>query len=296
MIKFGNFEEVFQEAQSRNKKLYEICQLIEEQNTEIPVEEIRKKVKCNLDAMEEAIRKGLKSNEKSMSGMCGDDCAKLIEMYKHGSKLFSKTYQKVLLYSLATVEQNLRMGKIVACPTAGSCGIVPGVIIAIAESLKVNDEVKINALITAGLIGELVSNKIALAGAVAGCQSECGVAAAMAAAALVEMYDGDNEQIINAAALTMKNILGLVCDPVAGLVEVPCVKRNAFLAIYAVTGAELAMAGIKSVIPIDEIVDSMQQIGEMMSPKLKESSEAGLATTKTGLKIAQCLAKRWQKE
>ncbi|MBS4759685.1 MAG: L-serine ammonia-lyase, iron-sulfur-dependent, subunit alpha [Clostridium sp.] len=296
MIKFGNFEEVFQEAQSRNKKLYEICQLIEEQNTEIPVEEIRKKVKCNLDAMEEAIREGLKSNEKSMSGMCGDDCAKLVEMYKHGSKLFSKTYQKVLLYSLATVEQNLRMGKIVACPTAGSCGIVPGVIIAIAESLEASDEVKINALITAGLIGELVSNKIALAGAVAGCQSECGVAAAMAAAALVEMYDGDNEQIINAAALTMKNILGLVCDPVAGLVEVPCVKRNAFLAIYAVTGAELAMAGIKSVIPIDEIVDSMQQIGEMMSPKLKESSEAGLATTKTGLKIAEALARKWQAE
>ena len=295
MIKFDNFEEVFEEAQARNLKLYEICQLIEEQNTEVSVSEIRAKVKKNLEAMESAIKEGLISKEKSMSGMCGDDCAKLVEKYSQkGSNLFSKTYQKVLMYALATIEQNLRMGKIVACPTAGSCGIVPAVIIAISEALGADDEVKINALITAGLIGKLVSNKVALAGAVAGCQSECGVAAAMAAAALVEMYDGDNEQILNAAALTLKNILGLVCDPVAGLVEVPCVKRNAFLAIYAVTGAELAMAGIKSVIPIDEVVDSMQQIGEMMSPKLKESSEGGLATTKTGLKISECLAKKWK--
>ncbi len=296
MIKYSNFEDVYKEAESRNKKLYEICELIEEQNTEMSVKEIRSKVKKNLDAMEAAIKEGLHSKEKSMSGMCGDDCSKLLEMYKKGSKLFSKTYQNVLTYALATVEQNLRMGKIVACPTAGSCGIVPAVIFAISEALNVDDEIRINALITAGLIGELVSNKIALAGAVAGCQSECGVAAAMASAALVEMYDGSNEQILNAAALTLKNILGLVCDPVAGLVEVPCVKRNAFLAIYAVTGAELAMAGIKSVIPIDEVVDSMQQIGEMMSPRLKESSEAGLATTKTGLQISEALAQKWKSE
>ena len=118
----------------------------------------------------------------------------------------------------------------------------------------------------------------------------------MAAAGLVEMYNGTNEQILSAAALTLKNIMGLVCDPVAGLVEVPCVKRNAFLSIYAVTGAELAMANIQSVIPIDEVVDAMKQVGEMMSPRLKESSEAGLATTKTGLEITQNLAKKWQEQ
>ena len=207
-----------------------------------------------------------------------------------------ETYQKVLTYSLATIEQNLRMGKIVACPTAGSCGIVPAVIIAIAESINAGEEEQINALITAGLICKIVANKLALAGAVAGCQSECGVAAAMAAAGLVEMYNGTNEQILSAAALTLKNIMGLVCDPVAGLVEVPCVKRNAFLSIYAVTGAELAMANIQSVIPIDEVVDAMKQVGEMMSPRLKESSEAGLATTKTGLEITQNLAKKWQEQ
>ena len=220
----------------------------------------------------------------------------MLKQYKKGSLFFTKVYQNVLTYSLATIEQNARMGKIAACPTAGSCGIVPSVIIAIAESLNADEEAQINALITAGLIGKVVSNKLALAGAVAGCQSECGVAAAMAAAGLAELYGGNNEQILNAAALTLKNIMGLVCDPVAGLVEVPCVKRNAFLSIYSVTGAELALAGIESVIPIDEVVDAMKQVGLMMSPKLKESSEAGLATTPTGLKITEELAKKWNEE
>lgn len=293
MTNLRNFKQVFEEAQEKDKKIYEICQMYEAEATEVSVKEIREKVKSTLDAMKDAINLGLKSKEKSMSGLCGMDCAKLVEKYKDGTTLFSKTYQHVLLYSLATIEQNIRMGKIAACPTAGSCGIVPAVIIAIAESMGADEEVQINALITAGLIGKIVSNKLALAGAVAGCQSECGVASAMASAALVEMYNGTNEQILNAAALTMKNTMGLVCDPVAGLVEVPCVKRNAFLAIYAVTGAELAMAGIKSVIPIDEIVDAMKQVGELMSPRLKESSEAGLATTKTGLEITAELSKKW---
>lgn len=293
MIQLNTFEEVLKEAGTQNKKLYEICQEHEAEILEISVEKVREKVQINLNAMKDAIFSGLKSKEKSMSGLCGDDCAKLIEKYKSGKIFFSETYQKVLLYSFATIEQNLRMGKIVACPTAGSCAIVPSVIVAMSEAANANEEIQINALITAGLIGEIVSNKLALAGAVAGCQSECGVASAMAAAALVEIYNGTNDQILQAAALTLKNIMGLVCDPVAGLVEVPCVKRNAFLAIYAITGAELAMAGINSVIPIDEIVDAMKQVGELMSPTLKESSEAGLATTKTGLEIAQALIQKW---
>ena len=296
MIKPDTFKDILELAEAENKKLYEISQKFEADSLEIAQEEIRDRVKNILDAMKEAIKQGLVSEEKSSSGLSGDNCAKLIEKYKSGKSLFSKTYQKVLTYSLATIEQNARMGKIAACPTAGSCGIVPAVIIAMAESMDLDEEVQINGLITAGLIGEIVSEKLALAGAVAGCQSECGVAAAMAAAGLVEMCGGDNEQILNAAALTLKNIMGLVCDPVAGLVEIPCVKRNAFLSIYAVTGAELALAGIKSVIPLDEIVDAMKQVGEMMSPKLKESSEAGLATTSTGLKITEKLAQKWQNE
>lgn len=296
MTQITTFSEILETAHNKNKKLYEVCQEIEADVAEISQEEVRDKVKLILDSMKTAIKQGLKSSEKSESGMCGEDCAKLLKQYKKGSLFFTKVYQNVLTYSLATIEQNARMGKIAACPTAGSCGIVPSVIIAIAESLNVDEEIQINALITAGLIGKVVSNKLALAGAVAGCQSECGVAAAMAAAGLVELYGGNNEQILNAAALTLKNIMGLVCDPVAGLVEVPCVKRNAFLSIYSVTGAELALADIQSVIPIDEVVDAMKQVGLMMSPKLKESSEAGLATTLTGLKITEELAKKWNED
>lgn len=294
IIKTNNFQDILNIAIEKNKRLYEVCEMLEADNSEISTEEVRDRAKHILDSMKSAIKEGLNSEEKSVSGLCGNDCAKLVKKYKDGKSLFSKTYQNVLKYSLATIEQNARMGKIAACPTAGSCGIVPSVIIAIAESLDANEEIQINSLITAGLIGKIISNKLALAGAVAGCQSECGVAAAMAAAGLVEMYNGTNEQIINAAALTLKNIMGLVCDPVAGLVEVPCVKRNAFMSIYAVTGAELAMADIKSVIPIDEIVDAMVQVGEMMSPKLKESSEAGLAATPSGLSITQALSNQWK--
>ena len=293
MILQKTFKNIFEEAEEKNKRFYEISQEQEAQTLDLSVMQVRDKVKVNLNAMKFAIENGLKSKEKSVSGLCGDDCAKLIEKYKNGKSLFSKTYQKVLTYAFATIEQNIRMGKIVACPTAGSCGIVPAVIIAMSESLNADDEKQIDALITAGLVGQIVSEKLALAGAVAGCQSECGVASAMAAGALVEMYAGTNEQILNAVALALKNVMGLVCDPVAGLVEVPCVKRNAFLAIYAVTAAELAMAGIKSVIPVDEVVDAMQQVGELMSPRLKESSEAGLATTKTAIDITEELREKW---
>lgn len=296
MTELKNFGDILETADNMNKKIYEICQLLESENTEKPVSEIRERVKDIIAAMKSAINAGLKSDEKSTSGMCGDDCSKLLKMYKDGKSLFGVLHQKILKYSLATIEQNARMGKIAACPTAGSCGIVPSVIIAVAEELNVNEEREVDALITAGLVGKIVSNKLALAGAVAGCQSECGVASAMAAAAIVELYNGTNEQIINAAALTLKNIMGLVCDPVAGLVEIPCVKRNAFLSIYAVVGAELALAGIKSIIPVDEIVDAMKQVGEMMSPKLKESSEAGLATTPTGLQITEELSKKWNNQ
>lgn len=296
MIILNSFENLIEETELKNKKIYEIAQEEEAQSSEISVEKVRAKVKQNLLAMKSAITAGLKSDKKSSSGLCGNDCKKLVDKYAQNKLLFSKTYQNVILYALATIEQNARMGKIVACPTAGSCGIVPSVIIAISESINADEEAQINALITAGAVGQIISAKMALAGAVAGCQSECGVAAAMASAALVELYNGTNSQIINAVALTLKNIMGLTCDPVAGLVEVPCVKRNVFLAIYAVTGAELALADIESVIPVDEVTDAMQQVGEMMSPKLKESSEAGLATTKTGLRITEELAGKWKEK
>ena len=181
------------------------------------------------------------------------------------------------------------MGRIVACPTAGSCGIVPAVIVAVSEERKIPESKQIDGLLTAGIVGLIVSNKVQLAGAVAGCQAECGVASAMAAAALVEMLGGEVNEVINAAALAMKNILGLTCDPVCGVVEVPCIKRNAFLAVHAVTAAELALCGVESKIPLDEIVDTLKITGQLMSPLLKETSQGGLAKTKTALRLEEKL-------
>ena len=242
--------------------------------------------------MKYAIRNGLNSREKSISGWCGDDCAKLIENFKNREAIFGKTFEKITEYALATVEENLRMGRIVACPTAGSCGIVPAVIVAVSEERKIPETEQINGLLTAGMVGLIISNKVQLAGAVAGCQAECGVAAAMGASALAQMLGGSVNEVINAAALALKNILGLTCDPVCGLVEVPCVKRNAFLAVHAVTAAELALCGVESKIPMDEIVDTLKITGQLMSPLLKETSLGGLAKTKTAQRLEQNLLKK----
>ena len=269
----------------KKKKVYEIVAENEAFLLDISTQEVRLKVKKSLDAMKDAIKLGLKSNEKSISKQCGDDCEKLQKRYENNNALFGKIFEKISAYALATIEENLRMGKIVACPTAGSCAIVPSVLIAISEELNAEEDAQISALMTAGTVGAIVQNKVALAGAVAGCQAECGVASAMSAAALVQILGGTEKQMVHAVALALKNILGLSCDPVAGLVEIPCVKRNVFLAIHSVTAAEMALAGVESKIPADEVVDALVQTGQLMSPMLKESSQAGLAKTKTGLKI-----------
>ena len=286
-MKFMTFEELIKGCSVENKKIYELIQEQEAQEADVSVEEIRAKVKLNIETMRSTIKTGMCSTEKAISNWCGDDCVKLQKRYLKQNALFGKLFEKIITYSLATIEENLRMGKIVACPTAGSCGIVPAVLVAVSEEYNITEDEQINALITAGGIGAIISNKVQLAGAVAGCQAECGVAAAMCAGALAQMLGGSISEIINAVALAMKNLLGLTCDPVCGLVEVPCVKRNPILAIHAVTSTELALAGIESKIPLDEVIDAVRQTGQLMSPMLKESSLAGLATTKTALKLKE---------
>lgn len=286
-MKFMTFEELIKGCSVENKKIYELIQEQEAQEADVFVEEIREKVKLNIETMRSTIKTGMCSTEKAISNWCGDDCVKLQKRYLKQNALFGKLFEKIITYSLATIEENLRMGKIVACPTAGSCGIVPAVLVAVSEEYNITEDEQINALITAGGIGAIISNKVQLAGAVAGCQAECGVAAAMCAGALAQMLGGSISEIINAVALAMKNLLGLTCDPVCGLVEVPCVKRNPILAIHAVTSTELALAGIESKIPLDEVIDAVRQTGQLMSPMLKESSLAGLATTKTALKLKE---------
>ena len=283
--KVTTFDDLLLACNKQNKKIYEIFEQKESLELDISVEEVRARTKKILEVMKSSILTGLKSKQKSISNQCGDDCKKLQDYYTSKPAILGGLFEKITTYALATIEENLRMGRIVACPTAGSCAIVPSVLIAVSEELELDEQTQINALITAGAIGSLVDYKVALAGAVAGCQAECGVAGAMAAGALAQMLGGNEKQVAHAVALALKNILGLTCDPVAGLVEIPCVKRNVFLAIHAVTAAQLALAGIESKIPCDEVVDALAQTGQLMSPLLKESSQAGLAKTKTALKI-----------
>ncbi|MBR1424621.1 L-serine ammonia-lyase, iron-sulfur-dependent, subunit alpha [bacterium] len=279
------FEQLYKECLTKNKTIYQAAQENMAIEADISVDKVRSFALKSLFEMKEAIRSGLISKELSMSGMCGQDCYKVQQYYKKQNSMFGKLFEKIIEYALATSEENIRMGRIVACPTAGSCGIVPAALIAISEEYNCSEFEQINALITAGEIGRIISLKVALAGAVAGCQAECGVASAMAAAAVCQLRNGRVSQILNASALALKNVLGLTCDPVAGLVEVPCVKRNPFLAVHAITAAELALCDVESKIPLDEVVDAMGQTGALMSPMLKESSQAGLAVTKTGLKV-----------
>lgn len=286
-----SFNELVNKCNYENKSIYEIALEEEKHISEEAIDVIRLRILENLIAMKETIKTGLFSNEKAISGWCGDDCQKLSEKYKRKGAVFGKVFEKITMYALATAEENLRMGRIVACPTAGSCGIVPSVIVAVSEDKNIPELEQVNGLLTAGIIGLIISNKVQLAGAVAGCQAECGVASAMAAGALAQMLGGTTSEIINAAALALKNILGLTCDPVCGLVEVPCIKRNAFLAIHAVTAAELALCGVESKIPIDEIVDTLRITGQLMSPLLKETSQGGLAKTKTAIELEKKLFK-----
>ncbi len=284
-ISINTFEQLFNACASQDKKIYEVAQENMAKDADISVEEVRIFTSKSLAAMKEAIQAGLASQELSMSGMCGQDCNRVQRRFCSERAMFGSVFEKIIEYALATSEENIRMGKIVACPTAGSCGILPAALIGVSKEFKYTEQEQLNALITAGEVGRIIAAKVSLAGAVAGCQAECGAASAMSAAAVCQLKGGSVSQILNAVALALKNLLGLTCDPVAGLVEVPCVKRNPFLAVHAITAVELALAGVESKIPLDEVIDAMEQTGALMSPTLKESSQAGLATTKTALQI-----------
>lgn len=287
-----SFEDLLHISKTKKLKISEIAEQEESRLLEVDIKKVREKTLENLNAMKDAIRNGLTSQEKSVSNWCGDDTIKMVDNYVKHPALMGKIFEKITTYAIATAEENLRMGRIVACPTAGSCGIIPSVLVAVSEELKIEESQQIDALLTAGIVGLIVSYKVRLAGAVAGCQAECGVASAMAAAGLTALLNGEPEQIIQAATLALKNILGLTCDPVCGLVEVPCIKRNAFLGIHAVTASELALSGIESKIPADEVVDTLKITGQLMSPLLKETSQGGLAKTKTALELERVLLKK----
>ena len=251
-------------------------------DSEVSAEDIYSRLDLTYSTMKRAAANGIAAEGKSISGMTGGDAAKYYQYAKSGRSMLSELCSKAISYALATSECNASMGVIVAAPTAGSAGIMPGAFIAAQEIYGFSDRDVCNALLTAGGIGAVISEKASLAGAVCGCQAECGSAAAMTAAGIAQLMGGTPAQCIEAAALALKNCLGLACDPVAGLVEVPCVKRNGMYTVFAINAADMALAGIRSFVPFDEVIDSMRRIGMDMPPCVRETGEGGLATTDTG--------------
>ena len=235
-----------------------------------------------LEVMEAEVENALTAPVLSVSGLTGGDGYLYEKYWQAGGSLLGQIPALATAYALSASETNAAMGRIVACPTAGSCGIVPACVLAVSRVRNIPREKVLEALACAGLVGMLIDEHASLAGAQGGCQAECGSAAAMAAAAVVEMMGGSPKAAFNAAAIAIKNQLGLVCDPVAGLVEIPCIKRNVGGVSIALSAADLALAGIESKIPFDDTVDAMNRVGKALPAALRETALGGLATTETG--------------
>lgn len=290
MIKFKNIQELIALANEKKVAIYDIVVQYEAETSQVPVDKIINTMKQNWKVMREAVESGIQNQDKSASGLVGGDAKKLHDYLGENGKSYAGNMPlKVAAYALAVSEVNAVMGRIVACPTAGSCGILPAAVLAGAQQKNCDEDAIIHALFTASGIGMVIAQNASIAGAEGGCQAECGSAAGMAAAALVELAGGTPEQVGQAVALALKNLLGLVCDPVAGLVEVPCVKRNGFAAVHAMLAADMALAGIESVIPVDEVIDAMYKIGLALPKSLRETSEEGLANTPTARAIEKIL-------
>jgi len=232
--------------------------------------------------MRASIERGLSSDAKSITGMVGWNAKGL---WDAPDVLGAPVLKRVQAYAMAVNEENARMGRIVAAPTAGSAGTIPGALIGVADHLGIPDEQLVNPMILAAGIGKAISKRMFISGAAGGCQAEIGSSAAMAAAAIVELMGGTPRAAVHAASMALMNTIGLVCDPVGGYVEVPCVSRNAFYAVHAVSAAQLALAQLESFIPPDEVLGAMASVGRMMPAALRETADGGLAQTPTGLAV-----------
>lgn len=239
--------------------------------------------------MKDAVRKGLTENTVSKSGLTGGDAQKVQAYLSNSEPSSGEVACKAMSYALAVSEVNASMGRIIATPTAGSCGIIPGVFVSNQEKFGWEDDHLIHGLFSAGAIGYVIANNSFISGAEGGCQAEVGSAIGMAAGALVELRGGTVEQAVHAVGLALKNSLGLICDPVGGLVEIPCIVRNGFGAATALVAADMAMAGMRSAIPSDEVIDVMLEVGNAMPSKHRETAMGGLAQSPTGRKIMEDL-------
>ena len=239
------------------------------------------------DVMRESVRDGLSQTAASAGGMVARDGKRYLDYVRGGAGLLGALPGKATAYALAASECNACMGRVCAAPTAGACGVLPGLFLALSEERELDDEALARGLVTAGMVGSVIAARASLSGAEGGCQAECGSAAAMGAAAVVELLGGTPEECGHAAALALKSFLGLACDPVAGLVEVPCIKRNGIAAVHALASADMALAGVKSAIPVDEVIDAMGAVGKSLPEELRETGRGGVAATPTGRSIAR---------
>ena len=280
-VLFSSVKELVALAESQNKPISEIMIDQEMSITRRSREDIIAQMDNNLTVMEEAVEQGLKGVQ-SVSGLTGGDAVLIKKYMESGKSLSGDVIMDAVSKAVATNEVNAAMGTICATPTAGAAGIVPGTLFAVKNKLNPTREQMINYLFTAGAFGFVVANNASISGAAGGCQAETGSAGSMAAAAIVEMAGGTPQQSAEGFSIVMKNMLGLVCAPVAGLVEVPCVKRNAMGAAKALVGADMALAGVVSRIPTDEVIEAMHKIGQAMPSSLRETAKGGLAATPTG--------------
>lgn len=273
-------------CKEKNVPIWEYTIMCEEEESGLTRSVIIEKMRQNLNTMRDAAEYGCVNKTRSISGLIGGDAIKLNKYADSKNTLTGKFMIKAMARAVSCSEVNAAMGKIVAAPTAGSCGIIPAAIITAGEKLNKTEDELINALFTASGVGIIIAKNATLSGAEGGCQAECGSAAAMGAAAVVEMMGGTPAMALDAAAIVIKNILGLVCDPVGGLVEVPCAKRNISGVVSALTTADLTMSGVASRIPFDDTVIAMYKVGKQLPCELRETAMGGLATTPTGLRLA----------
>ncbi len=287
---FKSVADLVEQAETGKQKIYQLMLTQEAQQSGKSEDEIFSVMSKQYAVMKRAVEKGIQGVQ-SQSGMTGGDAKKLYEYIQRGAFLTDKVSLHAICYAIATNEVNASMGVICATPTAGSAGVLPAVLLAAKERLNVSDETVVRHLFTAGAFGFIIANNAFISGAAGGCQAEIGSASAMAAAAVTEMAGGTPTQAAHAMAMALKNMLGLTCDPVAGLVEVPCIKRNAAGASNALTAAEMALAGVESRVPWDEVIGAMYQIGLSMPVSLRETAMGGLAASQTGKMWKEKLAK-----
>ena len=278
MTEYHTLQELQDLAVQQKKKIWQIVQQEDMDASERTSEQSYEKMHQMYEAMKYADT-SYNGNLRSASGRAGGDGEKLHEYNASGKNICGAFIGLVMEKAIKMGESNACMRRIVAAPTAGSCGVLPAVLLSYEEQFAATEEQMVQALYVAAGIGKVIAENAFIAGAAGGCQAEIGSAAAMSAGALAYLQGADPQTVMHAAALSLKNMLGLACDPVGGLVEVPCIKRNSYGAVNAVTSAQLALAGIRSAITPDDVIDSMRRIGNQMPTCLKETSEGGLATS-----------------